>query len=47
MTFTSPQSQHRPLDRQNFVSLGFRGRRQDPTTAMYGDPWQEQRYSGD
>jgi DMSO/TMAO reductase YedYZ molybdopterin-dependent catalytic subunit len=40
MTFTSPQSQHRPLDRQNFASLGFRGRRQDPTTAARIPPGQ-------
>ena len=40
MSFTSPQSQHSPLNRQNFVSPGFRGRRQDQTTASRIPPGQ-------
>jgi DMSO/TMAO reductase YedYZ molybdopterin-dependent catalytic subunit len=40
MSFTSPSSQHSPLNRQNFVSPGFRGRRQDQTTASRIPPGQ-------
>ena len=40
MSFTSPQSQHSPLNHQNFVSPGFRGRRQDQTTASRIPPGQ-------
>jgi DMSO/TMAO reductase YedYZ molybdopterin-dependent catalytic subunit len=40
MSFTSPQSQHSQLNRQDFVSPGFRGRRQDQSTASRIPPGQ-------